>query len=242
VAAYLRAQGADVPLIAEQTDSSKLARFSGALMRYPRKLVQALSLRMKLLGTRYLTSCWPVRAEGDGKIETVTLRRGQRLWPEPCDYLACGFGLVPNLDLPLLLGCKIRNGFVTVGDDVATSLPGVYAVGELTGIAGVDKAIYEGRTGRGYPRHFEQMLAEAFELRPELKELATPDTIVCRCEDVPMASLRPEHNWRSAKLQTRCGMGPCQGRVCGPAVEFLLGWSLESVRPPILPTRIDALQ
>ena len=44
-----------------------------------------------------------------------------------------------------------------------------------------------------------------------------------------------------AKLQTRCGMGPCQSRVCGPAVEFLLGWKPDSVRPPLFPVSVNSL-
>lgn len=36
-------------------------------------------------------------------------------------------------------------------------------------------------------------------------------------------------------------MGPCQSRVCGPAVEFLKGWKVESVRPPVLPARLGSL-
>jgi hypothetical protein len=36
-------------------------------------------------------------------------------------------------------------------------------------------------------------------------------------------------------------MGPCQGRVCGGAVEFLLGWKPDSVRPPVFPARIESL-
>ncbi|PYV59898.1 MAG: pyridine nucleotide-disulfide oxidoreductase, partial [Acidobacteria bacterium] len=36
-------------------------------------------------------------------------------------------------------------------------------------------------------------------------------------------------------------MGPCQGRVCGPATEFLLGWTPDSVRPPIFPARLQSL-
>jgi hypothetical protein len=36
-------------------------------------------------------------------------------------------------------------------------------------------------------------------------------------------------------------MGPCQGRVCGPAVEFLTGWHAESVRPPVYPARVQDL-
>jgi hypothetical protein len=78
-------------------------------------------------------------------------------------------------------------------------------------------------------------------LRDELKHLVQPDTIVCRCEDVTFDRLRAHSSWRAAKLQTRCGMGPCQGRVCGGAVEFLLGWRAESVRPPVLPVRVESL-
>jgi hypothetical protein len=46
---------------------------------------------------------------------------------------------------------------------------------------------------------------------------------------------------RAAKLQTRCGMGSCQGRVCGPATQFIFKWDPDSVRPPIFPARVEAL-
>jgi hypothetical protein len=36
-------------------------------------------------------------------------------------------------------------------------------------------------------------------------------------------------------------MGPCQGRICGAATQFLYGWLPESVRPPILPVRFQTL-
>ena len=64
---------------------------------------------------------------------------------------------------------------------------------------------------------------------------------MCRCEDVELKRLKEHDGWRSAKLHTRCGMGPCQGRICGPAVDFLLGWKVESVRPPIFPARVESL-
>ena len=56
-----------------------------------------------------------------------------------------------------------------------------------------------------------------------------------------MERVRACSNWREAKLHTRCGMGPCQGRICGGAVEFLLGWQAESVRPPVLPARVRSM-
>jgi len=246
VADYLRRHGAQVALVAEQADSSALNRFAFTLARQPGKLMQAARLR---LGIRYLTGCWPVSAESGA----ITLRRGARTWTERCDYLACAFGLVPNLELPMLLGCGAE-----VDELQQTHTPGIYAAGEVTGIGGLDLSQVEGEiagyaaAGRPdrarplFPRRarqcrFATALEKAFALRDELKALPTPDTFLCRCEDVTFDRVRRYSTWREAKLQTRCGMGPCQGRVCGPAAEFLLGWKHESVRPPVFPTRIGTL-
>jgi hypothetical protein len=95
---------------------------------------------------------------------------------------------------------------------------------------------------RAKHRKFADLLNRTFALRDELKHLSTPQTIVCRCEDVTFERLCGHVSWRAAKLQTRCGMGPCQGRVCGAAVEFLFRWRAESVRPPVLPVKIDSLR
>jgi len=81
----------------------------------------------------------------------------------------------------------------------------------------------------------------AFGLREELRALPRPETIVCRCEDVRYEKLQQAASFRAAKLHTRCGMGPCQARICGPATEFLFGWRTDSVRPPILPARAASL-
>jgi NADPH-dependent 2,4-dienoyl-CoA reductase/sulfur reductase-like enzyme len=246
VADYLRRHGAQIVLVAEQADASALNRFALTLARHPAKLVQGARLR---LGIRYLAGCWPLSAEPSA----VTLRRGARTWTERCDYLACAFGLVPNLELPMLLGCGGE-----VDDLQQTRTPGIYAAGEVTGIGGLDLSQVEGeiagyaaagRPDRARPlfgrrarhRRFAAALEKAFALRDELKALPAPDTFLCRCEDVTLERVRGYSNWREAKLQTRCGMGPCQGRVCGPAAEFLLGWKHESVRPPVFPARVGSL-
>jgi hypothetical protein len=90
-------------------------------------------------------------------------------------------------------------------------------------------------------QRFADLLNRTFALREELKELPHADTIVCRCEDVSFARLQQQPAWRAAKLHTRCGMGPCQGRICGGAIEFLLGWPAESVRPPVFPVKVGSL-
>ncbi len=258
VARYLRGHGAHVVLIAEQAGRGALARFGTSLAAHPAKLLQAFELRARLWGTRYLTSCWPVSAGGAGRVESVTLRRGARTWTEPCDYLACGFGLVPATELAEMLGCRIGASGVAVDEDQQTTVHGIFCAGEATGIGGLDLALVEGEIAgyaaagrtreassrfalRQQHRRFATALEKAFALRDELRALPSADTLVCRCEDVSYARIRACSGWREAKLHTRCGMGPCQGRVCGGALEFLLGWRHESVRPPLFPARIESL-
>jgi NADPH-dependent 2,4-dienoyl-CoA reductase/sulfur reductase-like enzyme len=199
VAGYLRAHGAEILLIAEQASSLRLAKFGLGLVKYGGKTSQVFALRRQLKGVRYLTDCWVAGADGHEELEHVTLQRAGKRWRVACDYLACGFHLVPNLELAELLAERAKQ------------------------------------------RQFADLLNRTFALRDELKTLATPDTIVCRCEDVVFDRLRAHDSWRAAKLLTRCGMGPCQGRICGSAVEFLFGWTAESVRPPILPVRVESL-
>jgi NADPH-dependent 2,4-dienoyl-CoA reductase/sulfur reductase-like enzyme len=259
VADYLQMRGADVCLIAEQTPFAKFMRFGAALLwRQPSKMLEALSLGWRIRGIPYRTGCWPVRADGGDRLTSVTLTDGERTWTQPCDALACGFGLVPNLELPTLLGCAIADRFVTVDEQQRTSMPNVYAVGELTGIGGVEKALLEGQIAgwsaagqaeraralhapRKHAHRFVALLHDAFALRGELRELADADTIICRCEDVRLGALRRHRNARDAKLQTRCGMGSCQGRTCGPIVQQLFGWGNDSIRPPIYPTALGNL-
>jgi NADPH-dependent 2,4-dienoyl-CoA reductase/sulfur reductase-like enzyme len=258
VAAYLRKRGAQVRLIAEQAPRKSLLRFGLGLLRQPAKAFQALALKKQLSGIPYLTGCWPVAALGEEKLSGVTLRQGSKTWNVECDYLACGFHLVPNLELPILIGCELQDGAVRVDQYQETSVAGVYCAGEPTGIGGLDLSLVEGQiaghaaVGRHdaarqlFPareRHqrFARALNRAFALRDELKLLPQPGTLVCRCEDVAFERLAGYDSWRAAKLQTRCGMGPCQGRICGAATEFLFGWGTESVRPPIFPVRVESL-
>lgn len=175
-----------------------------------------------------------------------------------CDYLACGFHLVPNTELASLLDCDIQNGFVTVDSFQQTSLPSIFCAGEPTGIGGVEASLVEGKIAglaaignedearrffaeRDKTRRFAKALNDTIALRDELRSLADADTIVCRCEDVAYGQLTKFSDARDAKLMTRCGMGACQGRICGAANEFLFGWPSGTVRPPIFPVKMENL-
>jgi D-hydroxyproline dehydrogenase subunit alpha len=258
VAAHLRQMGGRVTTVAEQASRRQLARFSTSLSRQPGKLIEGLQYRAASGGSRYRPGCWPVAALGREMVEAVRLTDGQRTWEEPCDLLACGFHLVPNTELASLLGCGLRDGFIEVDDVQRTSILKVFAAGEPTGIAGVESALLTGTMAglaaagkveeakallprRNKFERFAERLKMAFALRPELLALAEPDTIVCRCEDVTYEILKSYEDWNDAKRQTRCGMGACQGRVCGPATEALFGWRPSSVRPPLFPVPLSAM-
>ncbi len=258
VAAYLHKHGANIPLICEQASASKLARFAMMLIRHPEKIFQGLQLRKDIAGISLATSSWPVEAHGKRTLEAVTISRAGKSETVQCDYLACGFHLVPNTELSVLLGCRTRCGYVQVDELQQTSAQGIFCAGEPTGIGGVDLALIEGQIAglaaigrtseakalfskRERFRRFARLLDETFCLRSELRTLPSADTLICRCEDVSYSRLREHTSWRAAKLHTRCGMGPCQGRICGPATQFLFKWNPDSVRPPIFPARVEHL-
>lgn len=258
VAAGLHDAGATVAGIYEQAAAGRLARFALRMLRHPGKLAEGAGYRLKTRKAAYRTGAWVVRAEGKDRVERVTVTDGRREWQVECDWLACGFHLVPNLELPLLLGCSVAGGYVAVDALQQSSVVNVACVGELTGIGGLEKALAEGQiagwaaagreaqaramtaeAGRG--RRFGAELEAAFALREELRTLADAETVVCRCEDVPYGALAGKVGWREAKLHTRCGMGACQGRVCGAATEFLFGWDAKSGRPPIYPALMSTM-
>lgn len=258
VAAYLRKHGAEIPIICEQASWSMLAGFSMALLAQPAKITQGIQLKRELAGVPFAANSWPLAARGQQELESVTISRRGKSETIECDYLACGFHLVPNLELQQLLGCQIREGYVHVDEFQRTTVEGVFCAGEPTGIGGVELAIIEGQIAglvaggglekarllfrdRDKRRRFARRLDQTFRLRPELKNLPSAETLVCRCEDVSYSRLQQHTSWRSAKLQTRCGMGPCQGRVCGPATQFLFKWEPDSVRPPVFPARVESL-
>jgi len=259
-AAEFRAAGADIVVIAEQTNWAKLIRFGLTLPRVsPGKLFQAAKYKAGLLGVLYRPGCWVTSVQGADRVESVTLQIAKKTWTERCDCLATGFGFLPNLELPRLLGCRVENGAALVNEWQESSQTGVYIAGEPTGIGGEGRALVEGRiagySAAGRPERAERLfragrrtwvfsraMDRAFALRDEVKRLADPETLICRCEDVTRGDLERYRDWRSAKLQTRCGMGPCQGRICGGATGTLFGWETESIRPPVFPVKIRTLR
>ena len=257
-AASAKHAGATVLRVAEQAPLSSLAGFAMQLVRWPAKAVQAVTL----LDKSFRTGSHVLSASGNLRLTSVRLQRGNDVETIDCDRLACGFGLVPNTGLAQFLGCDLStragSAAVTVDAWQATSLAHVYAAGECTGVGGSERALAQGRIA-GHAaagqmeraksgrlelyrwQAFADALHERFKLSDKLKTLAKSDTLICRCEDVALSQLTARTSWTDAKLHTRCGMGACQGRVCGAATQFIFGWTPPAPRPPLSPVRLSTL-
>ncbi|MBC7680732.1 MAG: NAD(P)/FAD-dependent oxidoreductase, partial [Ferruginibacter sp.] len=253
-AASAHKAGAKVVRIAEQAGLAAVLGFAARLVGSPGKALQALTL----MRPQYRTASHVVAVLGQGRVESVQLQQGSRRVEIACERVACGFGLVPNTELAQLLGCSLMPTGLAVDAWQATSQTHIYAAGECTGVGGSERALVQGRiaglTAIGdkaaahklFPERsrwdsFAQQLARSFALGPHLKKLPQADTLVCRCEDVPYAALQARAGWTDAKLHTRCGMGACQGRVCGAATQFLWDWEPPVPRNLLAPARIGTL-
>ncbi|HDR9507968.1 FAD/NAD(P)-binding oxidoreductase [Burkholderia cepacia] len=253
-AATARQAGARVSHVLEQAAWGDVAGFGAGLWRWPSKLAQAA----KLVTAAYRPDAHVVEAFGDKRLERVRIRHGDREFDVDCDRLASGFGLVPNTVLPSHLGCRIENGAVAVDAHQRTSRDGCFAAGECTGVGGSELAMVEGEiagyaaTGQTAPlaalvarrahwQAFADAVRERFAIRESIRRLARPDTLLCRCEDVRFDAVAQEPGWTAAKLQSRCGMGACQGRVCGAAAQALFGWTPPMPRTPLVPARVGTL-
>ena len=173
----------------------------------------------------------------------------------------------------------LRGGWVPkFGSDMQTSVPGVYVAGEIAGIGGAYTALAEGwiaglgaaralghkvremsllsaQRERTTRRKFGDIVNAVFAVKPGVFGLIADDTLVCRCEEVTAGEIRAAvAAWGASagavKGVTRCGMGYCQGRICGNLLEELTaraaGCTREevgglSVRPPLKPVRVGEL-
>ena len=161
--------------------------------------------------------------------------------------------------------------------DGASSVDGIAIAGDGAGIAGAEAARWRGvvagiaaakalgvRTSNGEESAARTALGRAVRGRAFLDALYRPsevfrrpqgDTIVCRCEEITARQIEdtvalgcPGPN--QMKIFLRCGMGPCQGRLCGLTVTELIaqGRSVTPdeigyyrLRPPVKPITVGEL-
>ena len=170
---------------------------------------------------------------------------------------------------------------VELSADCETSLPGVFVAGDCGGMGGSRVAMEQGfiagckaasNLGKTLPdriiaerdrrrrrlashERFQKAIWTVFRAPALSDQLAHDDTVVCRCENVTLGTLRQtvkgdSESVGNLKHQTRAGMGPCQGRYCGALMARMVDGRLGSAtgefsffapRPPIKPVPIGII-
>jgi NADPH-dependent 2,4-dienoyl-CoA reductase/sulfur reductase-like enzyme len=140
----------------------------------------------------------------------------------PCECLAVGYGFAANIELAQLAGCRLeydedKGGWIVwVNEDLETSAAGIFAAGEITGIAGATKSITEGKlsalailsklgkisgdvyfnqsiplkSARKQHLHFGEYFNAQHKIPSEVIRSIPDETIICRCEDITMGEIK----------------------------------------------------
>ncbi|MGW0531392.1 FAD/NAD(P)-dependent oxidoreductase [Streptomyces sp. NPDC003032] len=230
VTASLATAGARVPEVIEASGYLGYARHPRALATNPRKLAEAALHGRALLRhrVRLRTRSAVTEAHGTERVEAVTVTRLDRDWrPVPgtarriaCDALAVGHGLIPQIDLATALGCATRrtaDGTHALGLSPLqeTSLQGMWAAGETSGIGGAQLSLAEGelaalaiaarvtgrqpsptprlralRRRRDRMRAFAEAMVTTHTPGRGWTRWLSDDTDLCRCEEVTAGRVR----------------------------------------------------
>jgi NADPH-dependent 2,4-dienoyl-CoA reductase/sulfur reductase-like enzyme len=240
VASSLMGVKAKVRVFEANSPSQNWLREPKALIAGRQKLLELV--RYAKVAPHYRERTAVIAAHGDDRVRGVTVVKLDNDWNPlrtkrfAADAVCVGYGFVPQLELAIAAGCRIRNGFVDVDDQQRTSVPWVFAAGEITGIGGAELAAHEGiiagaaaagaQLGLTVDRTFAEALARVYPVKPGWRGWLTDDTIICRCERVTRRKLRAATEnvtgTRAVKLASRAGLGVCQGRICGHTVADLL--------------------
>ena len=262
-AGVIKAGGSVVALLEANKSRRWLTSFS-VLLENISKIKEAFyyikTISEAKVRARFGQAVIAAHAASNGELESVDIAkidrnfRIKKVQNIKCDVAAIGWGFTADTSLAGSLGCnqlvaKDDGVVVWVDSKQQTSIPGVFAAGEITGIGGSDLSMAEGviagisaakfvgcnvevlkahRKRRAKRQRFANALIKAYPIKPGWKSWLRDETIICRCEEVCLSDLKHSINElgatdsRTAKLLTRCGMGLCQGRICGRFVVDLV--------------------
>jgi NADPH-dependent 2,4-dienoyl-CoA reductase/sulfur reductase-like enzyme len=194
----------------------------GEVIRYMTKLVASLTpvefgVKIKeASGQNGLEEVLTVKIDRNGSMVPGTETR------YPCECLAIGYGFAANIELAQLAGCRLeydegKGGWIVwVNEDLETSIAGIFAAGEITGIAGATKSITEGKLAalgilsklgkisgdtfvaqsirlkkvREQHLRFGEYFNAQQKIPSEVMRSIPDETIICRCEDITMGEIK----------------------------------------------------
>jgi NADPH-dependent 2,4-dienoyl-CoA reductase/sulfur reductase-like enzyme len=232
VAHYLLAGGARVVALCEAASLEGAWREAWRLVPHLNLVQQGYRYwrELRAAGVPVLWGHIIRRAVGHHEVTAAAISRCDAHWrPIPSsertydvDTLVVGYGFVSSVELTRLAGCEHQyradlDSWVPVrNDDLETTVPGVYAIGDGAAVAGSAVALEEGRLAglaaawrlgklperqwrrrraraRARLRHlagFRGVMDRLYRIRPALYTLADHDTILCRCEELTIDDAR----------------------------------------------------
>jgi len=148
----------------------------------------------------------------------------------------------------------IAGSLVAIEEGRIAGLAAAQRLGHLTPMEARDRMAPSRERLAGLQR-LRKVLDRISAPRPGLYELAKDDTIVCRCEEITLGEIKAAladgaTDMKEVKRMTRMGMGNCQGRMCGPAMQEIIarekGLSPDRIghlnpRPPVRPIPLGVL-
>jgi D-hydroxyproline dehydrogenase subunit alpha len=225
--------GAEIAAIVELQARRQFLSRAASFWGHWDKVSQALSHRQQLsragvplkyghaviraLGPRQVSGAVVAKVDGSGRPLAGTEEN------LAVDTICLNFGFMPATELTRLAGCRQRFDphfgclATETNDQMETSQAGIFAVGEVRGIGGVDVALLEGTIAGataarqlGYragettserenesrdakwrqARSVVEALGSIFAVKPGLCSLAQDEVVVCRCEEVTAGAIR----------------------------------------------------
>jgi len=148
----------------------------------------------------------------------------------------------------------IAGSLVAIEEGRIAGLAAAQRLGHLTPMEARDRMAPSRERLAGLQR-LRKVLDRIAAPRPGVYELAKDDTIVCRCEEITLGEIKAAladgaTDMKEVKRMTRMGMGNCQGRMCGPAMQEMIarerGLSPDNIghlnpRPPVRPIPLGVL-
>ncbi|UJF20158.1 FAD-dependent oxidoreductase [Vibrio sp. SS-MA-C1-2] len=182
---------------------------------------------------------------GADQVETISFRsiKKQTL---TASHVMVHFGVIPNINICHALGLKTQWDASqmchrpVLNEQFLSTRKATYVIGDAQGISGAKAAQLNAQVAMAtilqdseLKRETEKQLRSDVAIRPFLEALfkippsqittLPDDTVMCKCEavkikDIKQSFLTGSTSLNDLKVDTRCGMGACQGRQCGNAL------------------------
>lgn len=238
-----------------------------------------LMAALRVAGVKIISGVSDISAQGETEITSVTYRQENQIKTLACNLLLTHFGVIPEPQTARALNVPFQwheqqVAFVPERNEEQFSVDdNLWMIGDCAGINGAINAELEGDLlaarllnesnkniaekvkGRLHENAIRPVLEAMFKPPENWLAQQPPETIICRCESVNLQTINEAmangaQTANHLKTFTRCGMGSCQGRMCGTAVSQILATQTKTtqdevgyyrIRTPINPITLGEL-